>query len=90
MTKSIARYLFLMLFCLVYSGTVSAQESPAIQAQKIIQQKDLDIDGVLCFMECPTDFSYDFKLIDLNKDGFLNEDELAKFIQTKSTQKKEK
>lgn len=90
MLKSFARYLFLMVSCLIYSGTISAQESPVIQAQKIIQQKDLDIDGVLCFMECPTEFSYDFKQIDLNKDGFLNEDELTKYIQTKSTQKKEK
>lgn len=90
MLKSFARYLFLMVCCLIYSGTISAQESPVIQAQKIIQQKDLDIDGVLCFMECPAEFSYDFKQIDLNKDGFLNEDELTKYIQTKSTQKKEK
>ncbi|MBK9192480.1 MAG: hypothetical protein IPM77_13805 [Crocinitomicaceae bacterium] len=76
--------------CFLGSAPLFAQESPSVAAQKIIQQKDLDVDGVLCLMECPPEISNDFKLIDEDKDGFLSENEITKYLQNKSVQKKEK
>ncbi|MBL7900262.1 MAG: hypothetical protein JNJ99_17125 [Crocinitomicaceae bacterium] len=81
---------FASVIGLFLSANLLAQENPTLSAQKIIEQKDLDGDGVLCFMECPSDLSYDFKKIDQNADGYLTASEIEYFLNSGTSKKKKR
>lgn len=84
---SIVKKIISLIFYISFFLHAHSQVEPSLEAKNLLNEKDLDGDGVLCKMECSEEILDKFYEIDSNKDNYLTVEELDYYLKLKSEQK---